>query len=122
MNKTILVIDDEQAIRKSFEYTFEDTEFSITTAESGQKGIDIFAQEHVDLVFLDLKMPKMDGVDTLLELRKIKTDVQIYIFTAFQKDFFARLKEARQQGLNFDILQKPLAGEELVTIARKVFN
>ena len=73
--KKVLVIDDQEAIRKSFELALRRTPYLVETADSGMAGLDKFRQEKHDLIYLDLKMPGMSGVETLRALREI--DFQI---------------------------------------------
>ncbi len=122
MRKRILVIDDDEAIRKSFVLTFEDTEYQIYTAESGEIGLKIFQKSKFDLIFLDLKMPGMNGVEVLLKLRKIDKNVPIYIITAFDKEFFEQLKSAGEWGLDFEVLRKPVDSEQLVLMVKGILE
>ena len=118
MSKRILVIDDEDAIRKAFVLSFEDTGFELDTADSGMRGIELERENHYDLIFLDLKMPGMNGVKTLRELRKIDKEVPVYIVTAFYAEFFEGLNEAGKDGIDFEILKKPLDGASLRAIVK----
>ncbi len=122
MSKRILVIDDEIGIRKSFVLAFEDTPYEVQTAESGEKGITMAKKSKFDLVFLDLKMPGMNGVETLRELRKMDRDVPIYIITAFHQEFLNQLKKAKEDKLDFELLQKPIDSGKLVAIVRAIFE
>lgn len=122
MSKRILVIDDEPGIRKSFVLAFEDTPYEVKTAESGEKGIAMAKKSKYDLVFLDLKMPGINGVETLRELRKMDRDVPIYIITAFHQEFLDQLKSAKKDQLDFELLQKPVDSEKLVAIVRAIFE
>lgn len=62
---TVLVIDDQQSVRKSFREVLEYESFSVLEAEDGQKGLDALAANPVDVVLCDIKMPKMDGMEFL---------------------------------------------------------
>jgi CheY-like chemotaxis protein len=122
MNKNILVIDDEEAIRKSFVLAFEDTSFEVTTAESGIQGIELVKTTSFDLIFLDLKMPELNGVETLKELRGMNKSVPIYIITAFYEEYFDELKRAEKNGLNFELMRKPIGGDDIVMVAESVLE
>ena len=123
MNKKLLVIDDEKSVRKSFELTFEDSDYNIETAESGKKGIERIKENTYELIFLDLKMPEMNGVETLKEIRKINTKVRVYIITAFLSEYLDELKEATSQdNLDFEIMHKPLDSEQLTKIVNQILS
>jgi len=122
MSKNILVIDDDEAIRKSFVLTFEDTEYQIDTAESGEIGLEMRRKSKYNLIFLDLKMPGMNGVEVLLKLRKIDKNVPIYIITAFDREFFEQLKSAGECGLDFEVLRKPVDSEQLVLMVKGILE
>jgi two-component system, NtrC family, nitrogen regulation response regulator NtrX len=62
---TVLVIDDQQSVRKSFREVLEYESFTVLEAEDGQKGLDALAANSVDVVLCDIKMPKMDGMEFL---------------------------------------------------------
>jgi len=120
--KRILVIDDDEAVRKLFLLSLEETGYSLYTANSGMEGIEAFKEDQYDLIFLDLKMPGMNGVETLRELRKIDRDVPIYIITAFHDEFFAQLKEAEADGMDFDVLRKPFDRNQLIAATKGILE
>ena len=122
MPKKILAIDDERAVRRSFELTFEDSDYLITTAGDGLDGIEKFKQDKFDLVFLDLKMPRMDGIETLRELRKLDKEIPIYIVTAFHKEFYEQLQEATKDGMDFEVLRKPVDREQILLITKGILE
>ena len=122
MSKRILSIDDDEAIRKSFVLAFEGTKYKIDTAESGQKALEKIKTNSYDLLFLDLKMPEMDGVETLRKIRKISKKIPIFILTAFHKEFFSKLKSASEDGLTFELLEKPIGVDEISLIVASVFE
>ncbi len=122
MNKRILVIDDEEAIRKSFSLSLMDSGYEVETVELGEKGIEKAGKERYDLIYLDLKMPGLNGVETLRELRKIDRDVRIYIVTAFYGEFFAELKKATEDGIDFEVLTKVLGSDQIAGITKGVLE
>lgn len=81
MNK-VLIVDDEESTRTTFSEVLNNYEFSSITASSGREAVDIFSQESPDAVLLDLKMPGMDGIETLKELKKINPDIPVILITA----------------------------------------
>jgi len=122
MSKRILVIDDEEAIRKSFILALEDTAYQVDTAESGEKGIEMAQKNNYDLFFLDLKMPGLNGVETLRGLREIDRDVPVYIVTAFFKEYLDELKSAEGEGINYEILKKPIGIDQIILVTTGILE
>lgn len=122
MSKNILVIDDEPGIRKSFLLALEDTAYHVDTVQSGYEGVEMEQSRSYDLIFLDLKMPGMDGVETLRQIRKRNKTVPIYITTAFHKEFLIKLQEADKEGISFQLLKKPVGNDQIVMVARSVLE
>ena len=118
MRKRILVIDDDEAVRKAFLLALEDTGYQVDTAESGEKGIKMEKKNKYDLFFLDLHMPGLNGVETLRALRKIDKNVPIYVVTAFYKMYFEELIKAEKEGISFDVVRKPIGGDQIVLVAQ----
>lgn len=79
MTKTILTIDDEEAIRESFKSFLEDQNYQVLTAENGLEGLEVFKRERPDLVLVDLRMPIMDGLDVISNIKIISPDTPIII-------------------------------------------
>ena len=88
MVQRILIIDDDEAVRKVFLLALEGSGFQTDTAPSGKSGLAMIEQVDYDLVFLDLKMPGMDGIETLRRIRDIAEDVSVYILTALFRGIF----------------------------------
>ena len=120
MSIKILVIDDEEAIRKSFTLALEGTDCQVETAESGEKGIEKAQETKFALIFLDLRMPGLDGVETLRELWEMGQTVPIYITTAFYDDFRDKLQSAADDAISFFVLKKPIDIDEIRSIARVI--
>ena len=118
MEGRILVIDDDEAVRKSFTLALEDSEYHVDTAESGERGIEMQQKEGYGLVFLDLKMPGLSGIETLRELRKVTPDLSIYIVTAFHKEFLSGLQDLKDEGHFFELVRKPIGADEIVEIIK----
>lgn len=121
-DKDILVIDDEPAIRRSFELALEDSGFNVTTVDTGEKGIEEVKKHQYRLVFLDLKMPGMNGAETLIQIRKLSMNLPIYIVTAFHKEFLVELDDIRKKGIPFQLLRKPIGSIEILAVAKSVLD
>ena len=121
MPKHVLVIDDEKAIRDAFTGALAEIGYAVETAASGDEGLAMAKARPPDLVFLDLRMPGMNGVEVLGHLQEPGgpcAEVPVYIVTAFRREFIESLRKASDDGLRFDIADKPLTIEQIQQIAR----
>ncbi len=100
----ILVIDDEETIRSLFKETLEELGHRVLAAGTGAEGLELVKQQDFDLVFLDLKMPGMDGAEILRQIKTIKPGLPVTIITGYpDSDMMAR---ALAQG-PFGLMNKP---------------
>jgi len=88
----ILVVDDEGDVLESFKALLEESMpgVRVLTATSGRTGIEILERERVDLIMSDFKMPGMDGIEFLVQARRIRPSLPRVMFTAFADDELAR--------------------------------
>ena len=66
--KTLLVVDDEKNIRELYKETFEKDNYKVLLAETGNEGLDLAAQNKIDLIILDIRLPDMNGMEVLERL------------------------------------------------------
>ncbi len=79
--KSILIVDDEEVIRNFFSETL--SEYRILTAQSGEEALEIIKTDRPELVLLDLKMPGIDGIETLRRIRKMDKGLAVVMLTAY---------------------------------------
>lgn len=115
--KRILIIDDDAGVRETFLAALSGRDYDLATFETGAAGLESALARRPDLVFLDLKMPAMSGVEVLQRLHEICPGVPIYIVTAFYGEFLKPLKDVRNRGINVDLARKPLTLWEIRAIA-----
>ncbi|MDD3082170.1 MAG: response regulator [Desulfobacterales bacterium] len=113
MSDRILVIDDEASVRKAIMLALEDEPVQVDAVENGEAGIEMAGRHKYRMIFLDLKMPGLNGVETLRSLRRIDADLPVYIITAFYGEFLEQLSAAEEEGLNFELLRKPIGGDQI---------
>lgn len=87
----ILVIDDEQSIRDLLNTLLRRKGYDVVLAESGRKGLELFRRERPDVIVLDLKMPGMDGLTVLQQVRSLDLRQPVIVLTG------AGTAEAEQQ-------------------------
>ncbi|WP_243367186.1 EAL domain-containing protein [Fundidesulfovibrio soli] len=76
---TLLTIDDEDVIRRSFQAYLEDSGFKVLQASNGRAGLEVFRAEHPDIILVDLRMPEMDGLEVLATVVREAPDVPIIV-------------------------------------------
>jgi len=79
----LLVIDDDEAIRKVLTLTLQDAGYQVFTAADGQTGLEIFAEERPEIILCDLRMPGMDGIAVLKEIKAADPDKEVIVVTAY---------------------------------------
>lgn len=120
MKQSILVIDDDAAVRGAFQLVLEEIGCSVRLAEDGLQGIQLVREERPDLILLDLKMPGINGVETMRRLLAMDRTLNIYVVTAFSQEFLEELKVAQSEGMSFQLANKPLSSSQIRHIARSV--
>jgi DNA-binding response OmpR family regulator len=83
--KKILVVDDEENIRELYREEFEEMGFEVTTAPDGARALAAIDAQEFDLVTLDMRMPDMDGIDTLRKMKEKDSSLPIIICTAYEE-------------------------------------
>ena len=79
--ETILIVDDEESVRKSFADVMRDEGYEVIIASSGKEGIEVLNDTQPSLALLDIAMPDMDGIETLQRFREIRPDIPIIMVT-----------------------------------------
>ncbi len=101
----ILIVDDEAAIRSALKEVLEYEGFTISEAPDGEAALKMVLKESFDLIFCDIKMPKLDGLDFLSELKK--EDIQVPVVMITGHGTIDTAVEALKRGA-YDFIQKPL--------------
>ncbi len=103
--KNILIIDDERSIRNALKEILEFEGFNVVDAEDGESGLSIMKQQSIDLVFCDIKMPKMDGVEVLEQILQCHEGLPVVMISGHGT--IETAVEAIKKGA-FDFIEKPL--------------
>lgn len=96
-DKKILIVDDEDNIRILFKEELEDEGYITDTASNGYEAIEKVKKNSYDIVVLDIKMPGMDGIETLNEIKKLKINQPVILCSAygeFRQDFSSWASDA----------------------------
>ena len=118
-DKSILVAEDEESNFKLIEVILQRTKIKITHVINGEEAVEACKSNSFDLVLMDIKMPKMDGVTATKMIKNIRKDLPVIAVTAYARE--EEKEELYLAGCN-DIVVKPVNMEELFTIIRKYLN
>jgi len=100
--KTILIIDDNEAICETLGIFFKQEGFNVLTAGDGNKGLALLNDNPVDLVITDMIMPEKDGIETLLELKRLSSKIPIIAISGGGKlPPEVYLKTAKELGVKY---------------------
>ncbi len=115
---TLLIVDDEKAVRYAFKRTFSD-EYTICTAENGKEAVEAVDREAPDVVLMDIRMPGMDGLEALAIIKEQHPHVPIIMVTAFADSSSAM--QAMKDGA-FDYVAKPFDNDEMRHVIEKALS
>ncbi len=119
MPSRVLIVDDERLIRWSLEQTLEKAGYEVQTAENGAAALVAAREEAPDLVLLDLKLPDLDGIQLLRQLKASHPDTQVVIMTAYAD--VSTAVEAMRLGA-YDYVAKPIDFGNLAVTLRNALE
>ena len=114
-----LIIDDEQSTLFMFNLFLEAYGYEVITAENAAAGIEMFKKERPSIVFTDIKMPGMDGLDALKMLKSIDPAVQVIVMTGHgDQDLMGQAMEFKATAF----LNKPIERAALEKVLKKAVD
>jgi two-component system nitrogen regulation response regulator NtrX len=119
MNARVLVVDDESSIRFSLRGILEDEGREVLEAETGEQGLEVLEAEDPDLIFLDIWLPGMDGLEVLEAVKSRRDETPVVMISGHGniETAVAAIKKGA-----FDFIEKPLSLEKVVIAAQKALE
>lgn len=117
--KNILVVDDTKNIREMLKTFLELEGFNVFEAKNAEEAIELFTNNHIDLMFTDIKLPNVSGTELLKQIKKIDKSVTIIVMTAFGT--IKNAVECTKYGAAV-YLQKPFTTKRLKTVLDEVLR
>ena len=117
--KKILICEDEMDVRESIKNILTQREFEVYTAVDGKEAIDKAAEVKPDLILLDIRMPKIDGLEVAKEVRKTDTNTKIIFITAYQSPEL--FKETTKYNI-LDYIVKPILPKDILEAVQKALK
>jgi CheY-like chemotaxis protein len=119
LDKKLLIVDDERSIRDLFQSAFSHPDYQVHLAENGEQALDILKQHDIDLIFLDLKLFGMNGIELCRRIRKDKPISILYAITGWSGLF--EVEECREAGFD-DFFPKPVKLEVIFRAVENAFE
>ena len=119
MDTAILLVDDEVSILKFLKKAFESKGYSVVTAENAEEALDVLKNENIQVMFLDLRLPGMNGIELCRKIRKENPIACIYAMTGFSSLF--DLTDCRDAGFD-DYFLKPIDLDLFFSTAEGAFE
>ncbi|MBI3456733.1 MAG: sigma-54-dependent Fis family transcriptional regulator [Candidatus Rokubacteria bacterium] len=119
MGSRLLVVDDERLIRWSLEQTLAKSGYEVSTVATGEAALTAVREDPPDLILLDLKLPDIDGLQVLRQVKELSPQIQVLIMTAYAD--VGTAVEAMKLGA-YDYLTKPIDFESLAVTVRNALE
>ncbi|MFC1966880.1 response regulator, partial [Chloroflexota bacterium] len=120
MEKTnILVVDDLRSMRLTLGGILEDEGHNVVTVEDGYQAIEAVKKTHFDAIFMDIKMPGINGVQTFREVKKIDPKAAVVMMTAYSVEDL--VKEALEEGA-FAVVYKPFDIDKIIALIQELLG
>jgi excisionase family DNA binding protein len=107
----ILIVDDEPLVGQLFKDSLNETGYQIKITLSGIEALELIGDRHFDLIFLDLRMPELDGAELFRRIRQIDKQIRVVIITGYPGSEIMR--RAMELG-PFMVLKKPFTGDDIL--------
>ena len=117
--QSILLVDDDPEFRKAMKKMFEKSGYEVTVAADGQEALVALSEDSFDLIISDLRMPNLNGMELMEELKRRKINLPVIFITAYGE------VESYMDLMNlgaFEYINKPVKGQEILGVVRKALE
>ena len=115
----ILVVDDEETIGIGMSEILKDEGFEAAYAVNGRDAVQAIREVPFNLVFMDIVMPGMNGLETFREIKKNRPDTAVVLFTGYFRDAEDVILQGIKEGMIDDFIRKPYFADEIIRSAKK---
>ena len=118
----ILIVDDEELIRDLISITLFDLGHTTIEAANGEKAVSLYQEHNPDLVFLDILMPVMNGIDAYLAIKKINPEAKIVFITGHAGEYLEKILVILAKNEYVYLLRKPFDFTEIAKVVNLAFS
>ncbi len=120
-SEPILIVDDDADICETLTKILELQGYDVLTAASGEEAVTVTRKKTCQMAFIDVKLPNIDGLETLLRLKEINPDILVIMMTGFRNEVKEALDKA-QEASAITCLYKPFDPAEAANLVKKIFK
>jgi DNA-binding NtrC family response regulator len=113
----ILIVDDDLSLCKTMSFILSRKGYAVSTAKNGPEALEKVKESAFDIIFLDIKMPIMDGVEAFKRIKRIRADAVVMMMTAYAVEDL--VQDALREGA-YGIIYKPVDTEKVIAIVEEV--
>lgn len=117
--KRILVVDDEETVGIGMAEILKDAGFDAAYVTSGREALETMEGSGYSLIFMDMVMPFMNGLETYRKIKHVSPASRVVLFTGYFKDADSVIYQGVKEGMIDEYIRKPFYAEEIVHTARK---
>jgi len=115
----VLVVDDDPNTCTTFKYVLEAKGYQVGTALSGEKAIEMARESEYDMIFIDMKLPTMNGLQTYLAIREVNPQVVAVMMTAYRREMGDLVEEALNKDA-YTCLYKPFDVDQMIKLVGEI--
>lgn len=115
----ILVVDDEESVGVGISEILKDRGFEAAYVTSGTDAVHEVMKTPYSLIFMDMIMPGMNGLDTFREIKKLNPSIKVVLFTGYFRDAENVINQGIREGMIDEFIRKPFFAGEIIKSARK---
>ncbi len=116
---SLLVLEDDKNTRDKLARVFEKEGYEVFTGQDGEEGIKIFSERKIDILLVDIKMPKKNGMEVLHEVKKLSKDCEVIMLTGYGDEDTA-IQAMRDGAINY--IRKPMDLDQLILAIQKAVD
>src|SRR4030042_831197 len=114
---TVLVVDDQSGMRETMRDILQEAGYVVESADDGYGAIEKVAQQCYDIILMDIIMPGLNGVETIKEIKKMNTQTEFIMMTAYSAE--ALIEEALSCGI-YQYINKPFPPEQIISLLEEI--
>lgn len=118
-NRKVLIVDDEETVGIGMSEMLKDAGFDATYVTSGKDAVERVKGADYPLIFMDMVMPGMNGLDTFRKIKELNPGTKVVLFTGYFKEADKAIFQGIREGMIDQYIRKPFYSEEIINTAKK---